>query len=118
MQIEGSPAVQFTERLKPWQRVGLTILACCGTTLLATPLLDHLDLANIVMLFLLTVLLIAVSLGSVFMGANTYIGNGPNFMVKTIAESAGVKMPSFFGYMVYSICILIPLFVLTGILFT
>ena len=63
MQIEGSPAVQFTERFKPWQRVGLTILACCSTTLLATPLLGHLDLANIVMLFLLTVLLIAVILG-------------------------------------------------------
>jgi two-component system sensor histidine kinase KdpD len=63
MQTEASPAVQFTERFKPWQRVGLTILACGGTTLLATPLLDHLDLANIVMLFLLTVLLIAVSLG-------------------------------------------------------
>jgi len=63
MQIKGSPTVQFTERFRPWQRVGLTILACCGTTLLATPLLDHLDLANIVMLFLLTVLLIAVSLG-------------------------------------------------------
>jgi Na+/H+ antiporter NhaD/arsenite permease-like protein len=54
--------------------------------------------------------LLAVSMGSVFMGANTYIGNGPNFMVKTIAEQSGVKMPSFFGYMVYSICILIPLF--------
>jgi two-component system sensor histidine kinase KdpD len=51
MQTEASPAVQFTERFKPWQRVGLTILACGGTTLLATPLLDHLDLANIVMLF-------------------------------------------------------------------
>ena len=63
MQTEASPAVQFTERFKPCQRVGLTILACGGTTLLATPLLDHLDLANIVMLFLLTVLLIAVSLG-------------------------------------------------------
>ena len=48
----------------------------------------------------------------------TYIGNGPNFMVKAIAEKSGVKMPSFFGYMVYSIGILIPLFVLTGILFT
>jgi Na+/H+ antiporter NhaD/arsenite permease-like protein len=61
--------------------------------------------------------LIAVSLGSVFMGANTYIGNGPNFMVKTIAEGSGVRMPSFFGYMAYSICILIPLFVLTTFLF-
>ncbi|MHB0957055.1 MAG: sodium:proton antiporter [Pirellulaceae bacterium] len=62
--------------------------------------------------------LIAISLGAVFMGANTYIGNGPNFMVKTIAESSGIQMPSFFGYMLYSICILIPLFVLTGMLFT
>ncbi len=56
-------------------------------------------------------LLAAVSLGAVFMGANTYIGNGPNFMVKSIAETSGVKMPSFFGYMLYSIAILIPLFV-------
>jgi Na+/H+ antiporter NhaD/arsenite permease-like protein len=63
------------------------------------------------------VLLAAVSLGSVFMGANTYIGNGPNFMVKAIAEQSGIKMPSFFGYMVYSICILIPLLVLTNWLF-
>jgi Na+/H+ antiporter NhaD/arsenite permease-like protein len=61
--------------------------------------------------------LVAISLGAVFMGANTYIGNGPNFMVKTIAESAGVKMPSFFGYMVYSFCILVPLFVVVSLLF-
>jgi len=61
--------------------------------------------------------LIAVSLGAVFMGANTYIGNGPNFMVKTIAEGSGVRMPSFFGYMLYSVAILIPLFVLTTLLF-
>jgi Na+/H+ antiporter NhaD/arsenite permease-like protein len=62
-------------------------------------------------------LLIAISLGSVFMGANTYIGNGPNFMVKSIAERSGVAMPSFFGYMVYSVVILIPLFVLVTLLF-
>lgn len=55
--------------------------------------------------------LIAISLGAVFMGANTYIGNGPNFMVKSIAEQAGIRMPSFFGYMLYSLGILIPLFV-------
>jgi Na+/H+ antiporter NhaD/arsenite permease-like protein len=55
-------------------------------------------------------LLLAVSIGAVFMGANTYIGNGPNFMVKTIAEHAGVKMPSFFRYMAYSGGILLPLF--------
>ena len=55
-------------------------------------------------------LLAAISLGAVFMGANTYIGNGPNFMVKTIAEKSGVRMPSFFGYMVYSGLVLIPIF--------
>ncbi|MDP7134353.1 MAG: sodium:proton antiporter, partial [Planctomycetota bacterium] len=56
--------------------------------------------------------LVAISLGAVFMGANTYIGNGPNFMVKSIAEASGRKMPSFFGYMIYSTAILIPTFVL------
>ncbi len=54
--------------------------------------------------------LVAVSLGAVFMGANTYIGNGPNFMVKSIAEQSGVKMPSFFGYMLFSGCVLLPIF--------
>jgi Na+/H+ antiporter NhaD/arsenite permease-like protein len=62
-------------------------------------------------------LLAAVSCGSVFMGANTYIGNGPNFMVKSIAEKQGIKMPSFGGYMVYSSFILIPLFVLVTLVF-
>jgi len=62
-------------------------------------------------------LLAAVSCGAVFMGANTYIGNGPNFMVKSIAEQSGVKMPSFFGYMAYSGGILIPLFVLVTLIF-
>jgi len=62
-------------------------------------------------------LLKGVSAGSVFMGANTYIGNAPNFMVKSIAEEAGVRMPSFFGYMFkYSIPILIPIFILVTLL--
>ncbi len=61
--------------------------------------------------------LAAISVGSVFMGANTYIGNGPNFMVKAIAEHAGVAMPSFFGYMAYSCGVLIPLFVAVTLLF-
>jgi Na+/H+ antiporter NhaD/arsenite permease-like protein len=55
--------------------------------------------------------LAAVSAGSVFMGANTYIGNAPNFMVKAIAEDRNIRMPSFFGYMAWSIVVLIPLFV-------
>lgn len=55
--------------------------------------------------------LVAISTGSVFMGANTYIGNAPNFMVKTIAEEAGVPMPSFFGYILrYSVPVLVPTF--------
>ncbi|MGW8257291.1 MAG: sodium:proton antiporter, partial [Thermoguttaceae bacterium] len=62
-------------------------------------------------------LLQAISLGAVFMGANTYIGNGPNFMVKAIAEKSGVKMPGFFGYMLYSGAILTPLFVVVTFLF-
>ena len=62
--------------------------------------------------------LTAISVGSVFMGANTYIGNAPNFMVKSIAEEAGVNMPSFFGYMFkYSIPILIPVFILVTFIF-
>ncbi|ARU04898.1 sodium:proton antiporter [Comamonas serinivorans] len=56
--------------------------------------------------------LAAISAGAVFMGANTYIGNAPNLMVKAIAEERGVKMPSFFGYMAWSFGILIPLFVI------
>jgi Na+/H+ antiporter NhaD/arsenite permease-like protein len=62
-------------------------------------------------------LLRAVSVGSVFMGANSYIGNGPNFMVKSIAEHNGVKMPSFGGYLLYSGSVLIPVFVLVTIVF-
>jgi Na+/H+ antiporter NhaD/arsenite permease-like protein len=62
-------------------------------------------------------LLVAVSAGSVFMGANSYIGNGPNFVVKAIAEEHGVAMPSFFGYLAYSAGILIPIFALVSLVF-
>ncbi len=62
--------------------------------------------------------LLAISLGAVFMGANTYIGNAPNFMVKSIAESSGIEMPSFFGYFFkWALPILIPLFILISFLF-
>lgn len=62
-------------------------------------------------------MLAAISLGAVFMGAMTYIGNGPNFMVKSIAEQSGVKMPSFFGYLLYSLGVLLPLLILMQLLF-
>jgi Na+/H+ antiporter NhaD/arsenite permease-like protein len=59
----------------------------------------------------------AISVGAVFMGANSYIGNGPNFMVKAIAEEYKLKMPSFFGYMAYSAAVLVPLFVVVTLIF-
>jgi Na+/H+ antiporter NhaD/arsenite permease-like protein len=61
--------------------------------------------------------LAAISAGAVFMGANSYIGNAPNFMVKAIAESRGVRMPSFFAYLGWSGAVLLPLFLVTGWLF-
>ena len=62
--------------------------------------------------------LAAISVGAVFMGANTYVGNAPNFMIKAMVEQSGVKMPTFLGYMGYSAAILLPLFVvLTFLLF-
>ena len=61
--------------------------------------------------------LAAISTGAVFIGANTYIGNAPNLMVKAIAENRGVRMPSFFGYMLYSGIFLMPLFVIMTFLF-
>jgi Na+/H+ antiporter NhaD/arsenite permease-like protein len=61
--------------------------------------------------------LLAISVGAVFMGAVTYIGNAPNFMVKAIAEEAGIRMPGFFGYMAWSIAVLMPCFVLLTWLF-
>lgn len=62
----------------------------------------------------------AISLGAIFMGAATYIGNGPNFMVKAIAEEKGatqVKMPSFGGYMLYSFGILVPILIVVSVIF-
>lgn len=61
--------------------------------------------------------LTAISAGAVFMGANSYIGNAPNFMVYAIARTSGVRMPSFFGYMVWSGLLLVPIFALTTLVF-
>ena len=59
----------------------------------------------------------AISCGAVFMGANTYIGNAPNFMVKSIADENGIRMPSFFGYLIWSFGILIPVFIVDTLVF-
>ncbi len=62
--------------------------------------------------------LLAISCGAVFMGANTYLGNAPNFMVKSICEEQGIRMPSFFGYLAWLGLILLPLFgVLSAVFF-
>ena len=64
------------------------------------------------------VLLKAISMGAVFFGAMTYIGNGPNFMVKAIAEQNKIQMPSFFGYMFkFSLIVLLPIYVITQLIF-
>ena len=62
-------------------------------------------------------MLLAISAGAVFMGANTYIGNAPNFMVKSIADENGIRMPSFFGYLLWSFIILFPVFILDTLMF-
>ena len=64
-----------------------------------------------------TKMLTAISCGAVFMGANTYIGNAPNFMVKSISDENGIRMPSFFGYMLWSAVFLLPVFLLDTVLF-
>ena len=61
--------------------------------------------------------LIAITMGASFMGAITYIGNAPNMMIQAIAEDDGIKMPSFFGYMLWSLCILVPLFILMQLIY-
>ena len=73
-------------------------------------------IADYLMIHIPTTLL-AISLGAVFMGAITYIGNAPNFMVKSIAEENNIKMPGFFGYMGWSVLILIPLFIIVSLIF-
>jgi Na+/H+ antiporter NhaD/arsenite permease-like protein len=62
-------------------------------------------------------MLAAISCGAVFMGANTYIGNAPNFMVKAISDENGIHMPSFFGYLVWSIAFLLPVFLIDALIF-
>ncbi len=98
--LDNAPTyVVFFETAKVLPAGGAEVVNLGGTATIAEPLL------------------VAISLGAVFMGALTYIGNGPNFMVKSIAEQGGVKMPSFFGYMKYSFGVLVPIFVVVMFLF-
>ncbi len=99
--LDNAPTyVVFFETAKTLPAVaGMEMLSLPGGIQIAVPLLK------------------AIALGSVFMGANTYIGNGPNFLVKSIAEGRGVKMPSFFGYMAWSGAILIPTFIVITLIF-
>ena len=114
--------------VKPWQFFWATgilssFLDNAPTYLTFTSLaggLLHVDatsLSNLLSTAQGAALLRAISCGAVFMGANTYIGNGPNFMVKAIADQSGIKMPSFFGYMAWSGLILLPLFGIVTLVF-
>ena len=78
-------------------------------------LIRILDIIKIVIYIIST--LLAISLGAVFMGAMTYIGNAPNFMVKSIAEENKINMPSFFGFMFWSICILVPVLIVFSLIY-
>jgi Na+/H+ antiporter NhaD/arsenite permease-like protein len=63
------------------------------------------------------IMLKAISAGAVFMGANSYIGNGPNFMVKAIADEAKIRMPNFFSYMLFAAIVLWPIFIVVTLVF-
>ena len=78
---------------------------------------QHIPTQSISPLSLIHILLEAISCGAVFMGANTYIGNAPNFMVKSMSDENGVRMPSFFGYMAWSLTFLIPVFIIDMLIF-
>lgn len=91
----------------PTYLVFFTTAASMGYTSGVSTLLGHIP----------QVMLMAISCGAVFMGANTYIGNAPNFMVCSIAEENGIKMPSFFGYMIWSMSCLIPVFLIDMLIF-
>ena len=111
---------------KPWEYFWLTgslssFLDNAPTYLtffsLAQGITLHLGISTNIVANIYEPLLKGVSTGAVFMGAMTYIGNAPNFMVRSISEASKIKMPSFFGYMKYSIGILVPVFILINVIF-
>lgn len=110
---------------KPWQFFWIT--GCLSSFLDNTPTylvffttaasLGFTDGIKTVLGYIPQVILMAISCGAVFMGAITYIGNAPNFMVRSIAEENGIKMPSFFSYMAWSISCLVPVFLIDMLIF-
>lgn len=123
-----TPALMFLKQnplpvTEPWQFVYATgslssFLDNAPTAMVFYTTATNLPVQSAAVAGVCEVLLRAICMGAVFFGSMTYIGNGPNFMVKSIAEQSGVKMPSFFGYMFkFSLIILLPVFIIVQLLF-
>ncbi len=123
-----TPALMFLRQnplpvTEPWQFVYATgslsaFLDNAPTAMVFHATASTLEATGAVVAGISEVLLKAICMGAVFFGSLTYIGNGPNFMVKSIAEQSGIKMPSFFGYMIrFSLIILLPVFIIVQLLF-
>ena len=123
-----TPALMFLQQnplpiTEPWQFVYSTgslsaFLDNAPTAMVFHATASTLPVEGAAVAGISSVLMKAICMGAVFFGAMTYIGNGPNFMVKSIAEQSGVKMPSFFGYMLrFSLILLLPVFIIVQLLF-
>ncbi len=123
-----TPALMFLQQnplpiTEPWQFVYSTgslsaFLDNAPTAMVFHATASTLPATGVAVAGISEVLMKAICMGAVFFGSLTYIGNGPNFMVKSIAEQSGIKMPSFFGYMLkFSLIILLPVYIIVQILF-
>ena len=123
-----TPALMFLEQMKeqiqavlsePWQYVYCTGLLSAFLDNAPTAMVfNSMAPAGEVAALAADPFLKAISMGAVFFGALTYIGNGPNFMVKSIAEQEGIKMPSFFGYMIkFSLIVCLPIYIIVQLIF-
>ena len=123
-----TPALAFLRQhplpvTEPWEFVYATgalsaFLDNAPTAMVFHATATSLPLQGVAVAGVSEIFLRAISMGAVFFGALTYIGNGPNFMVKSIAEQSGIKMPSFFGYMLrFSLIILLPVYIIVQVIF-
>ena len=126
--ITMTPALMFLQQnplpvTEPWQFVYATgslsaFLDNAPTAMVFHATASTLPVDGVAVAGISNILMKAICMGAVFFGSMTYIGNGPNFMVKSIAEQSGIKMPSFFGYMLrFSLIILLPVFIIVQLLF-